>query len=76
MNNLLETRLFALLSEPSQATVLTIEMYDAYQDFKNHLIEVCNSNDNTVVYRRLNEARVEFTLLNSMFECGQGEKCA
>ena len=76
MNNLLETRLFALLSEPSQTPVLTNEVDDAYRDFKNLLIEVCNSNDNTVVYRRLNEAHVEFISLDSILQCGQGEKCA
>ena len=75
MNNLLETRLFALLSEPSQTPVLTNEMDDAHRDFKNHLIEVCNSNDNTVVYRCLNEAHVEFISLDSILR-GQGEKCA
>ena len=76
MNNLQETRLFALLSEPSQTLELANEVNDAYRDFKTHLIEVCNSNDNTVVYRSLNEARVEFTSLNSINQYGQGEKCA
>ena len=52
MNDLTKTRLFALLSEPSQ-TVLTNELRNAYGNFEEHLNATCGSNDNTAVYRSL-----------------------
>ena len=75
MNNLQETRLFAILSESSQ-TVLTNEMENAYGDFKKHLIEVYNSSSKTTIYLCLNKARVDFDPSNSILRHGQGKKCA
>ena len=75
MNDLTKTRLFALLSEPSQ-TVLTNELENAYGNFEEHLNATCSSNDNTAVYRSLSVTRIEFTSLTSIYQYEQGEKCA
>ena len=75
MNILLETRLFALLSEPSQ-TVLTNEISDAYKQFTEQTMTVCNSGNNAMIYRILNIARIGFSELNTIHQYGQGEKYA
>ena len=74
MDDLQKTRLFALLSEPSQTTLLTNEMDDAYRDFKKHLRTVCDSNDNAFTYRSLSTARVELIALETILRYGSGEK--
>ena len=75
MNDLTKTRLFALLSEPSQK-VLTNELRNAYGNFEEHMNATCGSNDNTAVYRSLSVTRIEFASLYSIHQYGQGEKCA
>jgi len=76
MNNLHETRFFALLSEPSQTPELTNEMNDAYRNFKAHLIKVCSFDDNAIICLDLNKARVELNHLETILQCEPGEKCA
>jgi len=75
MNELTKTRLFAILSEPSQK-VLTSEMQNAYGNFVEHIKEVCSSGDNTAIYRCLSITRIEFAALQSIHQYEQGEKCA
>jgi len=75
MNELTKTRLFALLSEPSQK-VLTNELENAYGNFVEHIKEACSSGDNTVIHRSLSITRIEFAALQSIHQYGQGEKCA
>ena len=75
MNELTKTRLFALLSEPSQ-TVLTNEMENAYGQFMEHMEEACSSGDNTAIYRSLNITRIELAALQSIHHYEQGEKCS
>ena len=76
MKDLLKTRFVALLSDFSQETVLTNEMKSAYENFKEHLKDVCSSNDNAAVYWNLSAASVELASLESIIRHGQGEKCA
>ena len=76
MNDLRKTRLFALLSESSQKTVLTDELKNAYDDFEENLRTTCDSGDNTVIHTNLSVTRVELIFLESILQCGQGEKCA
>ena len=76
MNDLRKTRLFALLSGHSQKTVLTDELENAYEDFKEHLRTTYDSGDNTFIYRNMSATRVELISLESTLQCGQGEKCA
>ena len=75
MNELTKTRLFAILSEPSQK-VLTSEMQNAYVDFVEHMKKTCSSGDNTAIHRSLSITRIEFAALQSLHQYGQGEKCA
>ena len=76
MNDLRKTRLFALLSGRSQKTMLTDELENAYEDFEEDLRITCNSGDNTVIHMNLSVTRVELIFLESILQCGQGEKCA
>ena len=73
MNELIKTRLFAILSEPSQR-VLTNELENAYVDFEQDIRATCDSGDRTSVYRCLNAARIEFVHLDSLYQYGLGEK--
>lgn len=74
MNELLNTRLFSLLSEPSQVT--NQEMENAYGCFMEQLRTVCQSEaDYSEVFRILNITRIEVTFLKSLYRCRQRKKC-
>ena len=72
MKKFKEMRFISLLSEASQST--TNEMENAYEDFREWLIEVLNYNDSNAAYWQLNEARVELSSLDSIIH-GQKKKC-
>jgi hypothetical protein len=73
MNELLNTRLFVLLSEPSQVT--NEEMQNAYGNFIKDVKTVCSENDYTAIYRNLSNTRIELSVLESLNQYGQGKKC-
>lgn len=74
MNDLLKTRLFSLLSEPSQVT--NGEMSNAYGCFMEQLRTVSQSEQNySDTFRMLNTTRVELAFLQSLYRYEQGEKC-
>ena len=74
MNELLKTRLFGLLSEPSPVT--NEEIQTAYGCFMEQLRTVSQSEQNyTNVFRMLNITRVELVFIESVHRHGQGEKC-
>jgi len=75
MNENLNTRLFALLSEPSQE-VSNQEIQSAYGDFVEHIQAVSSSDDKTKTYRNLNITRIEFASLEPIHRYEQGGKCA
>jgi hypothetical protein len=64
MNELLNTRLFSLLSEPSQ-TSTNQEMESAYEQFMEHLKTVSDSYDSVTVLRTLNVTRIEMAHLET-----------
>lgn len=75
MNELLEERLFYLLSEPSQ-DVTNEEIQNAYGCFMKQIKAVSQSeNDCSEIFRMLNLTRIEFDSLESSPLYGQGEKC-
>jgi hypothetical protein len=73
MNELLKTRLFSLLAEPSQVT--NEEMQNAYGNFIQHVKAVCSEKDYIIIYRNLSNTRIELSALESLNRYGQGEKC-
>ncbi|MCG6188673.1 hypothetical protein [Maribellus maritimus] len=74
MNNLSKTKLFSLLSEPSQVT--NEEIQDAYEDFVSQRTIHNQSEMNlTEAFRNLNFTRIEFDFLESLPFYGQGGKC-
>ena len=74
MNELFKTRLFSLLSEPSQVT--NEEMQRAYECFMKEVEIVSQSEKGySKIYRMLNITRVELVFLKSLFRHEQGEKC-
>lgn len=74
MNELLKTRLFNLLSEPSQ--VRNEEMQSAYEIFMEQLRIVGQfEQDYSKVFRMLNITRVELVFLKSLYRHEQGGKC-
>lgn len=75
MNDLLQTRLFRLLSETSQE-VTNEEMQEVYGEFLEHIERVSNGTDYTVIYRTLTATRIEIASLETTPLYGQGEKCA
>jgi len=76
MNELLNTRLFALLSEPSQE-VSNQKMQRAYENFVKHVGMVSSDNDYEKIYRNLNITRIELASLESIHhQYEQGGKCA
>ena len=75
MNDLLQTRLFGLLSEPSQE-VTNEEMQNAYGGFLEHIESVSNGTDYSVIYRTLTATRIEIAPLETTPLYGQGKKCA
>ena len=75
MNDLSQTGFFELLSEVSQE-VTNEDMQDAYGEFAEHIKNVCNGSDYTLIHRTLNATRIEIALLERAPLYGQGEKCA
>lgn len=74
MNELLKTRLFSLLSEPSQVT--NQEMQNAYGEFIEQVKTVSSDNDYSATYRILTATRIEIASLEMTSLYGQGGKCA
>lgn len=75
MNDLLQTRLFRLLSGTSQE-VTNEEMQNAYGEFVEQVRTVSNENDYSTTYRILVATRIEIASLETAPLYGQGEKCA
>ncbi len=74
MNDLSKTKLFSLLSEPSQVT--NEEMQNAYEEFLSQLTTFNQSEMNlTEAFRKLNLSRIEFGAMGALPFYGQGEKC-
>lgn len=75
MSRLLQTRLFALLSEPSQVT--NQEMKTAYGCFAEHMKAVSQSeNSCSEIFRMLNITCIELVFMESLYRYEQGGKCA
>lgn len=75
MNDLLETKLFSLLSEPSQ--VANKEMQNAYGSFMKQLRTISQSEQNySEPFRMLDTTRIELAFLKSLYRYEQGKKCA
>ena len=75
MNELLNMRLFGLLSETSHQ-VTNEELQDAYGEFIEQIKTVSNGNDYSTTYRILVATRIEIASLETTPLYGQGEKCA
>lgn len=75
MNDLLQTRIFRLLSETSQE-VTNEEMREAYGEFIEQIRTVSNGNDNSTTYRILVATRIEIASFETAPLYGQGKKCA
>lgn len=76
MNELLKLRLFGLLADISQE-VSSEEMKDAYECFMQKIKEFdCSERNYSEFYRILNVIRIELVFTESLYWCGQGEKCA
>jgi hypothetical protein len=74
MNEILNTRLFALLSDTSQE-VTTDEMRRAYGEFTTHVEVISSENDNATIFRMLNNIRIELAALKPFYRYEQGGKC-
>jgi hypothetical protein len=75
MNDLLQTRMFGLLSETSQE-VINEEIQNAYGEFVEQIRTVSNGNDYSTTYRILTATRIEIASLETTPLYGQGGKCA
>lgn len=75
MNDLLQSRMFGLLSETSQE-VTNKEMQNAYDEFVEQIRTVSNENDYSTTYRILAATRIEIASLETTPLYGQGGKCA
>ena len=75
MNDLLQMRIFGLLSKASQEVTYE-EMQDAYGEFVEQIKTVSNKNDYSTTYRILVATRIEIASLETTPLYGQGEKCA
>lgn len=74
MNDLLNMKLFDLLSDASRVT--NEEMQNAYGCFMEQVRTVSQSEKNhSEVFRTLNFTRIELVFLQSLHRYGQGEKC-
>jgi hypothetical protein len=74
MNEILNMRLFALLSEPSQEATPK-EMQNAYECFLEQLRIVSQSEqDYSKTFRTLNISRIELIHLQTIFRYEQGGK--
>lgn len=74
MNDLVNTRLFSLLAEPSQE-VTNEQMSNAYGEFMGHVNAVDDFMDNATALRTLNITRIELATLEPFLRYEQGEKC-
>lgn len=75
MNDLLQMRIFGLLSETSQE-VTNEKMQEAYGEFIKQIRTVSNGNDYSTIYRILVATRIEIASLETTPLYGQGGKCA
>ncbi len=75
MNDLLQTRIFGLLTETSQE-ITNEEMQNAYGEFIEQIRTVSNGNDYSTTYRNLVATRIEIASLGTTPLYGQGGKCA
>jgi hypothetical protein len=74
MNDLSRERLIGLLSEPTKVT--NEEMQSAYGNFMEQVEAVSQSEkDYSKIFRILNNTRVEFLFLQSLYRYEQGKKC-
>ena len=64
MNDLLQTRMFKLLFEPTQE-VTNEEMQNAYGEFIEQISSVSNGNDYSATYRILTATRIEIASLET-----------
>lgn len=71
MNDLLQSRMFGLLSETSQE-VTNKEMQNAYDEFVEQIRTVSNENDYSTTYRILAATRIEIASLETTPLYGQG----
>lgn len=74
MNELLKTRLFTLLAEPSRE-VTNEEMQNAYAQFIVHMETMSKSEDKQIIFRTLNLTRIEIAHLQTVFRNEQEKKC-
>ena len=75
MNDLLQMRIFGLLSETSQE-VSNEEMQNAYGEFVEQIRIVGDGRYYSTVYRILVATRIEIASLETVPLYGQGGKCA
>ena len=75
MNDLLQSKMFGLLSETSQE-VTNEEMQNAYGEFLEQIRTVSNENDYPTTYRILVATRIEIASLETTPLYGMGGKCA
>lgn len=75
MNELLQTRMFSLLSESSQEST-NEQMKNAYENFMEQLKEVSDTKDNATALRTLNITRIELDSLETFHRYEQGKKCS
>lgn len=74
MNELLNMRLFGLLSQTSQK-VTNEEFQNAYGEFLSKIESVSSEENYSTTYRILAATRIEITSLETIPLYGQGEKC-
>lgn len=74
MNELLNMRLFALLSQTSQK-VTNEEFQNAYGEFLSKIKSVSSEENYSTTYRILAATRIEIASLETIPLYGQGEKC-
>jgi len=75
MNELLKSRLFSLLSEPSQQ-VTNEEMQSAYGNLMKQVVTISQSEKNySEIFRMLNTTRIELAFLKSLYWYEQEKKC-
>ena len=75
MNDLLQMRMFGLLSETSQE-VSNEEMQNAYGEFVEQIRIVGDGDDYSTTYRIFVATRIEIASLETAPLYGQGGKCA
>lgn len=75
MNDLLQTRIFGLLTETSQE-ITNEKMQSAYGEFIKQIRTVSDGNDYSATYRILVATRIEIASFETSPFYGQGGKCA